>query len=242
MPTTLQNVMIGEELLTAIRLLKTGLRELNRMDGATDFFHLPLLLLAAGFERMMKTVICCHHLATKGEFPGRGIFPQGKKGHNLVHLLGMITNDCFSDSYIARIPAAQADITFLRSDAQLKTIVRLLSDFGQGARYHNLNVVLGESDPGPFPDDEWQKLELAILQENPDWADRTADPTKSDAVFKDINARLTAHCERLARSLSRLFTIGGLGDLARQVSPHTHDFLFLMDDQLGERDYEAMNI
>ena len=52
-----------------MRLLKTGLRELNRMDGSTDFFHLPILLLASGFERMMKTVICCHYLESTGEFP-----------------------------------------------------------------------------------------------------------------------------------------------------------------------------
>jgi hypothetical protein len=119
MPTTLQNVMIGEELLTAMRLLKTGLRELNRMTGATDFFHLPILLLASGLERMIKTVICCHHLETTGDYPRRSVFPKGKRGHNLVWLLDQITQRCFSDEYLARIPAARTDIEFLRNDQEL---------------------------------------------------------------------------------------------------------------------------
>ena len=140
--------MIGEELLTAIRLLKTGLRELNRMTGANDFFHLPILLLASGFERMMKTVICCHHLETTGMYPDRSVFLRGNRGHDLVRLLEHITQQCFSNNYLARIPAAETDINILRNNKKLLNIVRILSDFGQSARYYNLNVVLEETDPG----------------------------------------------------------------------------------------------
>jgi hypothetical protein len=174
--TCMLGVMIGEELLTAIRLLKTGLRELNRTDGSTDFFHLPRLLLASGFERMMKTVICCHHLETTGDFPRRSVFPPGRRGHDLVLLLDHITRDCFSDVYLSRIPAAKSDISFLRGDPKLSSIVQILSDFGQSARYYNLNVVLDEQNPGPSLDDEWQKLEMEILQEDPSWAPRIRDP------------------------------------------------------------------
>lgn len=234
--------MIGEVLLTAVRLLKTGLRELNRMGRATDFFHLPILLLASGFERMMKTVICCHHVETTGSFPNRSAFPKGKRGHDLVWLLNQITHRCFSDEYLARIPAARADIAFLRSDPKVTKIVQILSDFGQSARYYNLNVVLGADNPGPSPDHEWQRLEMEVLQEDSSWAERIADPKQSDAIHRQVNRQLTVQCERLARSLCRLFTIGGLGELARQISPHTHHFLFLMDHQLGQTDYETVRI
>jgi hypothetical protein len=234
--------MIGEELLTAMRLLKTGLRELNRMDGSTDFFHLPILLLSSGFERMMKTVICCHHLETSGDYPTRAVFPKGRRGHDLVLLLNHITRDCFSDAYLGRIPAAQTDITFLRTDPKLSGIVQILSDFGQSARYYNLNVVLGEADPGPSPDDEWQRLEMEVLKEDPSWMRRIGNPRESDAIHSQINTALTVQCEKLARSLARLFTIGGLGSQAKQISPHTHHFLSLMDDQLGKSDYESIHI
>ena len=242
MPSVQQKLMIGEELLTAMRLIKTGLRELNRMDGSTDFFHLPILLLASGFERMMKTVICCHHLERDGEFPKRTVFPMGSDGHRLDLLLKQITQDCYSDDYIARIPAARTDIEFLRNDPKLSPIVQILSDFGQSARYYNLKVVLDESDPGPSPDQEWKMLEMEVLKDDPTWIKRIEDPEQADAIYAQINSGLTVQCEKLARALARLFTIGGLGSQAKQISPHTHHFLFLTDEQLGKTDYESIAI
>lgn len=233
--------MIGEELLTSIRLLKSGLRELNRISGGNDFFHLPILLLTSGFERLMKTIICCHHLSTKGEFPHRDIFPRGTRGHDLIFLLDFITKECFSDEYIEKIPAAQQDINFLRNNKQLRRMVQILSDFGQSARYYNLNVVLGEKKPGSSPDDAWQELEMEILKESPTWMEAIQDPKKSDETHKNIIIKLTIHCEMFARSLSRLFTIGGLGEEAKRISSYTHDFLFLSDDKLGKKNYKTIN-
>lgn len=222
--------------------MKSGLRELNRIGRANDFFHLPIFLLASGFERFMKTIICCHHFAIKGEFPKRDIFLTGKRGHDLIYLLDIITKKCFSDEYLAKIPAAYQDINFLRNNKQLRRMVQILSDFGQSARYYNLNVVLGEKNPGPSPDEEWQELEMEILKEDPNWTKSIQDPSKSDAIHKKINRKLTIHCERFARSLSRLLTIGGLGNEAKRISSYTHDFLFLTDDQFGKRDYGAISI
>lgn len=238
--------MIEEELLTAMRLLKTGLRELNRMSGGTDFFHLPILLLSSGVERLMKVVICCHHLKTTGEFPDRSALSKKRRGknptHDLTWLLERISQGCFSDEHLSQIPAAKADIEFLRTDERLRRIVQIMSQFAQSARYYNLNVVLGDAVPGPSPDDEWQRLEMEVLQDDPAWTERIADPKQSHAIHCQINRELTVHCERLARSLSRLFTIGGLGVLAKQISPHTHHFLFLMDKDLGATDYESVRI
>jgi hypothetical protein len=235
-----QQIVIGEELLTAVRLLKTGLREVNQMSGASDFFHLPVLLLTSGFERMMKVVICCHHHREHGEFPARDIFPQGRRGHDLVWLLDTITARCFSAQYLARVPAARNDIAFLQADPELRALVQIFSDFGQSEGYYNLNVVLGEADPGPSPDEEWQRLEMEILQDDPTWKQRVTDPSQLPGMYEQVYKEMTIRCERLARSLSRLFTIGGLGDIARQISPHTNHFLFLSDSDLGTTDYAAL--
>lgn len=242
MPTIQQNVLIGQELLTAVRLIAVGLRELNRIDGSSDFFHLPIQLLASGFERLMKVVICCYHVEDKGGFPDRKVFPSGKRGHDLVWLLREITDKCFSSSYLDTIPVAQTDLRLLRDDTKLNRIVKILSGFGQSARYYNLNVILGEADPGPSPDEEWAKLEMEILQDDPLWQEKIVDPKQSKAIYHRVNRELTVHCETLARSLSRLFTIGRLGDLARQISGHTHHFLCLTDDQLGQTNYETVRI
>jgi len=191
---------------------------------------------------MMKTVICCYYLENTGDYPKRDVFLKGRRGHDLVHLLNQITCDCFSDAYLANIPAAKADITFLRNDPKLSTILQILSDFGQSARYYNLNVVLNEKDPGPSPDQEWQKFELEVLKEDSTYLDRIGDPSQRDSIHRQINMTLTIQCEKLARALARLLTIGGLGSQAKQISPHTHHFLFLMDDQLGKTNYENVYI
>jgi len=160
----------------------------------------------------------------------------------LVLLLKNITQQCFSDDYLFRIPVAKSDITFLRNDPKLSRIVKILSDFGLSARYYNLDVVLGKPSPGPSPDDEWQKLEMEVLQEDPSWITRIGDPKESDAIHALVNKKLTIQCEKLARSLARLFTIGGLGSQAKQISPHTFHFLYLTDDKLGSTDYKNMHI
>lgn len=242
MPSTLQKVLVGNELLDSVRLLKVGLRELNRLDASTDFFHLPILLLSTGFERMMKTTICCHYLEINGEFPCRSIFLKGRKGHDLVSLLAYITENCFKDDYVLKVPAAKADINFLRSDSQLKDIIKILSDFGQAARYYNLNVVLGKDNPDPSPDAEWQRLEMYILQQDPEWEKKLSDTSHSSSIHLQVNRELTIQCEKLARALSRLFTIGGLGKHAKQVSPHVHHFVGLMDRQLGKTNYDTIKI
>ena len=83
---------------------------------------------------------------------------------------------------------------------------------------------------------------MEVLQEDPSWASRIADPAQSQAVCDQINRELTVQCEKLARALARLFTVGALGSLAKQISRHTHHFLFLMDDQLGKTDYEDLHV
>ena len=147
-----------------------------------------------------------------------------------------------SDDYFSRVPAARADIEFLRTDERLIRMVTILSEFAQSARFYNLNVVLGDANPGPSPDDEWQKLEIGVLQDDPAWTERIGDPKHSAEIHAQINKELTIQCEKLARSLSRLFAIGGLGLQAKQISPHTHHFLSLRNDQLGMTDYEKIRI
>ncbi len=83
---------------------------------------------------------------------------------------------------------------------------------------------------------------MEVLQEDPSWTHRIGDPNESASIHTQINTALTIQCEKLARALARLFTIGGLGSQAKQISPHTHHFLFLMDDQLGKTDYESIHI
>ena len=130
----------------------------------------------------------------------------------------------------------------MKNDEQLKSIVRILSDFGQSSRYYNLNVVLGIKNDVLSPDMEWNKLENTIFKEDPRWSEKIHDPSQAQALFLEANKKLTIYCEQLARSLSRLFTIGGLGDFAYKISGYTNHFLLLMDKDLGKTDYGSIEL
>lgn len=88
-----QKWALTKELDAGIRLIKAGLRELQRIDGANDFFHLPMALLSQGIERLLKTIICYHYLEQRGELPPRDAFGKGVQGHNLVRHLEFIVNN-----------------------------------------------------------------------------------------------------------------------------------------------------
>jgi len=236
-PTVQQNLALLKELETAIKLLQIGCREVQSIDGANDFYHLAMLTLANGFERFMKVIICLHILESTGSYPTKPPWRQGKEGHNLLFLFNKVVEDCFPDDYVTQIPAATADIQYLRSNNRLREIVGLLSDFGQAARYYNLDLVMGLYPKGNSPDDAWALLEMAILKEDPNWEDNFQKDTDLSKSYQEINHTIVSAMERLARALSRLFTLGGLGAQALQFSGTVYPFLMLWDDQLGNTRY-----
>lgn len=231
-----QRIALGDEVHTSIRLIQAGLGQLQRISGANDFYHLPMLTLASGFERLMKTIICLHYFRETGKFPRRSVFPSGVRGHDLVWLLSKITNECFGREYIEGRKAASDDIGYLRNDAQLHELIKVLSDFGQSARYHNLNIVLDVRVTTSSPEHQWDKLEGLMLKEDEDWAHQWI-ATDLNELYEKIGTRLISRLERFARALCRLFTIGGLGPEAAQYTGIIAPFLFLSDDKLGTRSY-----
>lgn len=218
-------------------MIRVGLRELQGIDGANDFYHLPLLTLANGFERYMKVILCLHEVEQSGRFPSRSQLLEGRKGHDLSHLLQRIVNECFSPRYVERIPVGSEDVAYLRDNERLRKIVELLSRFGQAARYYHLDVILGEEPGTDSPEDEWSALEMEILETRPELIQALGEPGTIDHVFEYLRRELTATLERFARALARLFTIGRLGELARQNMAIVTEFLLIRDDELGTRPY-----
>lgn len=214
-----------------------GLKELQKIDGGNDFYHPLMMTLASGVERLMKVIICFHILDSSGKFPSS--YPwEGKKrnGHDLILLLDHITSNCFTDEYLTRIPIAKQDIEFLRTDKHVIELVRILSAFGQSARYYNLDVIKGQKY-NDSPKDEWQKMESFILKEKPDWQSLTDGDLNLDETYKHINREIIIRLEKFIRALSRLFTIGGLGQKAKQYSSAVFTFVQLADDELGKTEY-----
>ncbi len=230
--TLSQKIAIGEEVRTSIKLIEVGLSQLQEINGANDFYHLPVLSLANGFERLMKTIICFHALCINGNFPNKTPWPRGNKGHDLVYLLNKVTRECFSKEYL-KLPCAKTDIEYLCDDFLFRKIIRILSEFGQRNRYYYLDIVLNKQKSTSSMEQQWKQLEFDILGKNKDWQ-RKIKEDDIDKYYQEINREIVILLEKFARALTRLFTIGGLGDEAKRYTGYILPFLRLRDDQLGK--------
>lgn len=228
---------LGEEVLTSIRLIERGLAELQRLDGANDFYHAALLLLSGGLERLMKCILCFRSQAVHGALPSTAVIK--KYGHDLERLLEAVVDACFDEDYRNSRPAAAADATYLQSDPGLRRLLGALSRFARSARYYNLNVVGGEDPNTGSPEQEWSKLELEIVRERLELTKAVTSRGGYGHVFDEIGREFVSRFEQVVRALCRLFTLGPLGSEAKACTGYIDSFLFLMDGDLGKRDYRG---
>jgi hypothetical protein len=146
-PSATQKISAGEELLTAVRLYASGLGQLQALDdGASDFFHLPLLALQQGLERWVKISLCFQHLEQHGEFPAKSSFPRGKRGHNIQPPLDRLVSLAYTASFEASFLYVRQDRIFLRSKP-FRAYLTSLGDFSMSSRYFHLDTVLGGGTP-----------------------------------------------------------------------------------------------
>jgi hypothetical protein len=228
-PTNIREFALGEEVLNAAKLIRYGLRSMQERDVYRDFLHLPILLFANGFERLLKTIVCFKHHEDHGVFPPI----ETIKTHNVLNLVDRVAARCYPQSYRV-IPAAADDYAFLTADPLLRNILEVLADFGQANRYFNLDVVVGHRDSGDTSEDVWGRIvELQVLNRHPEWCNELGEP--NNTVHQKVAHELLIVFERLARALARLFTIGNLSDMARANSPYLQDFYCIM--HLGTRNW-----
>ena len=202
---------------------------------SNDFYYLPFQLISSGFERLMKCYICLGHSEKYGEFPKPNLFKYKLK-HDLLKLKEYITENHFQENS----KALKEDLEFLKTDTDLETLIGLLSEFGQYARYYNLNVVTGEIEPGTNVKSSWEKYETHFAIENGLLED-LLDFDKQSEVLNLIKRNIIEKLEKFTRALARQFTLGKLGSLAQQYSSIVYDFLMLNDSDLGNTDYRKNN-
>ena len=102
----------SDEVRRAIGLIKYGLASLQSIDMTTDFYDLPLILLASGLERLCKTALAFWKLEKEHVFPSRREMMD--YGHDVKELANEVLNTCFDASYLDR-QATKEDKKFLES-------------------------------------------------------------------------------------------------------------------------------
>jgi len=234
--TTLRKICLLNEVDASIKLLKKGMSDLQNISAKNDFYHAPILMLSSGYERLIKCLLCLALMDDNMNFIEQPFETTERKGHNLDYLLDRLLLICGQKNYNSKFPAAEKDIEFLNRDKYLRKIISLLSDFAQGGRYYNLDMVLSGTSRYDDPIEGWGRIESTILQERKDLLQRMKNNDLDD-VYKEINRELIIVLEKFARALARLFTLADFGSFAKQVSPLVYDYLTIMDKELGTKRY-----
>ncbi|MCD8439002.1 hypothetical protein [Tenacibaculum finnmarkense] len=223
-----------EEFETSNKLIKLGLGELQNINLNNDFHFLPFQLLSQGFERFMKTYICIGYFHIHQKLPNAQYFRS--LGHDLEKLLKEIT-----DNYYFDFDNAQFDLDneFILTNSDLKELTYILSEFGKLARYHNFDLITGNTRIGVNAKKLWEEFENKLLDKN-DYK-KLMDFDLNFEVYQKISNHIVIIFEKLVSALSRQFMFNCLGKKGLQLSASTvFDFGMLYHKDFGNRDYRNL--
>lgn len=237
--TSYQLISASQEMLTAVRLISSGLGQLQALDDLTsDFYYLPMLSLHAGLERWLKITLCFQHLSAHGYFPPSGDFPRKNSGHDLSPLLQRVLAQCYTPQTVASNAYFKEDVVFL-SSKPVRRFAQALSAFGLSARYYHLNVVLGEKPAYDSPEDSWDTLVGYVLDDNPDLKAKFHGSGFADEHLMTAIRIARAIIVRFGRSLARLVVLGALGGEAKRLTGYVWEFWNLSDDDLLNKQFSV---
>lgn len=234
--TSDQVLALADETRAVVELSRRGIEEIWQLNGANDFVHLPLQLLAQGFERLLKLTYALAILKQDGQLPEQSVFrgPKGY-GHNLVRLTDDLVTVVATQPAYTRRPAVQDDLTFIRADSDLRRVLHLLTTFGSRSRYYAFDLFIDPNsvDTDGDPDREWDLIVADVIRRQPDGAELMTDPSLRHDRHLRVAEHLTGILERFARAITRMWTLGALHDEARRYVGLVNEFLFLRDHDLG---------
>ncbi|MCF7810220.1 YebY family protein [bacterium] len=226
-----RDLCLMEELEIARDLILCGFEKLQQINIGNAFYHLPQLLIANGFERLLKCYFCLVDKARKGQYPTTETLKNF--GHDLEQLKQKLISDYFN---INNIPLLSDDLEFLKCDHRLEQIIHILSEFGQKTRYYNLNIVTGSKKTPIDPNGLWEDLERDIEDPSP-YLSKDSIQSLSRDYYPRVNAKIIAKLEHMVRSIALQFTLGKHGGNLKQMSPILSAFYNLRNEEFGTKKY-----
>lgn len=229
-PTQVLGLQLEAE--TAIKLVEAGLHEVAKLDSATDHVHLHMLLLASGFERLLKLTVALHQYASVGQLPTSAEM-KNRFSHNVRKLTDEVVQLASADDRLMARPACMDDLDFLRSNPDVTSLVDALTVFAREGRYHDLELFLdGQQRDHADPKRAWDAIETSILDRYPKWKRRLGHADFS-GFYKVVARELTYVTDRYVQAVVRIWTLGSLGRPAQMMLGAIKPFLFLRQKELG---------
>lgn len=219
---------------TAITLLDEGVERLVAWEGGEDRRFVAMQLLAQGFERFLKVTKAVIQLNTEGTLPTSKQL-RTEYGHGLSKLLDDIVAACRQDSDFTNRPAIRDDLDYLATDSHWRELVEILSDFGSGGRYHDLNTMLDGPSGALSPLQRLEDLEMDFCRADSSWSRLMQSNAASfqRKWYPALAAKQTETLQRAARAIARMWTLGPASENGRRLTGIIKRFLFLTDDKLS---------
>ncbi|HUT00832.1 MAG TPA: hypothetical protein VM031_00135 [Phycisphaerae bacterium] len=213
---------------TAALLLREGLRCLQRCSMTAAEYHLPLLLLSLGFERLMKVVLCLHEKRSAGKWPDQKRLRAW--GHRVTDALEEVKKAMASQEYAAAA-FADSELTSALSDRDAKALLDVLADFANEGRYFHLDTVAGKPN-GHWVESKW----MDIARDTACRGNPTAGGTSGEGFYcLPLTRSVVIVLERLARALCRALV--GIAEQLGLAGHRWHVAAFHDLQELGNTDY-----
>lgn len=231
--TTPQRVAVVLETETAVMLISEGLLTLAREINSPHRLNLPLLLLAQGFERLLKLVIVL------GRFEFEHTLVESKTlkkryGHQLLKLKEDAVKLMAESDYAKPSTALRDDFEFLNDSEDLRVLLSALEAYARYGRYHDLEALTGNNAQFDLHG-LVSMIQSRFTEKRPEFLQEAyfrSDPSLGifhSALLADLSVTIL----RFTRALSRTYTFGLLGEYGLRSSPVLNRFLRLSDDELA---------
>lgn len=235
MNETYRKISIIFELDRAIKYLRLGLAEVQKISPENDFYDPIFIFLSGGFERLFKIMLCLNQIEVHGRLPNSNEIWNNKNGHDLLILKSMVEKICID----TKKPFACDDLDLIVNNEFINKICKALSEYGKRSRYFNLDAVLGVEQEYDSKR-AWEKLETEISIEiygKEKYFQLLADPKELNKMYSDSNKEIVVRLERFLRALTRQFIFGSFYRESKNFVFQIEDFKDIEDSQLGMTEY-----
>lgn len=223
------------EIENAIKFLRNGLAEIQKISAANDFYDPPLIYLSSGLERLFKVMLCLNFKEKSGRLPNYKELMEGKNGHDIEFLKSKVEKICIP---ITR-PFAQMDFEIITQDEVINQICKILSEYGIRGRYFNLDAILGTEQEFNAKK-EWDRIETKVLKDfygEKKFFKLLAKPQKLHEIYQKSNELIVSKLELFFRAITRQFVFGNFSKDSKVFWFQIEAFSGIEDKHIGETDY-----
>lgn len=226
---------VNEEVEASFKFITAGLLNLKAQTAIVSNNHVPLQLLSAGFERLLKIMLLIKDKHLTGKFPelqkAKTRFTSYDNGHGIEKMLDELIEYSTTVDFMLKIPMVVEDIDFIKNDKDFRKFLNIITQFSIQQRYYYIDTIILEKqneNQNPF------SMFKGFIWSFEEGVDVTKQSYDEEDALKIRNAIVCI--EKGIRAITRFFT-HGFGDLGQQYYNNFSIFIILNDKELGSLKY-----